>query len=279
MVREDSAANAAGLGGPTFIIAGSMRCGTSALNSYLREHPDVVVATTKEVHYFDEKFHLGFEWYSRQFPGADRAVAVGEATPNYVFSAEAMGRIAKVLPSVRLIIMLRNPIDRAYSHYWHDRTRGKIDVPFAAVIERECAGAETETAYIDRGRYLDQLDRVFRLFPRNAVLVSTFEELAQDPESVYATMCRFIGVSDEYQPAMLGTRVNAYTEFRSLTVRKLGKRLPGRARQVVGRLNQKQAHVEYPPMAPETRVRLSQVFADANRGLPELVGMQFPEWT
>lgn len=279
MVREDSVVKTAALKQPTFIIAGAMRCATSALNSYLREHPEVEVASTKEVHFFDENFHLGLGWYSRQFPDVDQAVAVGEATPNYMFSSEAMSRIAEVLPGVQIVIMLRNPIDRAYSHYWHDRTRGKIGAPFDTVVERECSGAQTDTAYIDRGRYREQLDRVFQLFPREAIHVSTFEEFVRDPDSVYAGVCRFIGVSEEYRPATFGTRVNAYTEFRSLTVRTLGKRLPERARQVVGRLNQKGGRVEYPPMEPETRIHLRQVFAEANQGLPELAGIDPPEWT
>lgn len=264
---------------PTFIIAGAMRCATSALNSYLREHPEVAVASTKEVHFFDEKYDLGLDWYSQQFPGTESAIAVGEATPNYIFSAEAMGRIADVLADVRLVVMLRNPIDRAYSHYWHDRTRGKIDTPFATVVERELSEAQTETAYVDRGRYRDQLERVFNLFPRDAVFVSTFEEFVADPGLVYGEVCQFIDVSATYRPAILGTRVNAYTEFRSLTVRRLGKRLPVRARQIVGRLNQRQTDVEYPPMTPETRALLYQIFREANRGLSELVGMHFPEWT
>lgn len=264
---------------PTFIIAGAMRCATSALNSYLREHPEVVVAETKEVHFFDDRFDLGVDWYRRQFPNAEHAVAVGEATPNYIYSAVAMGRIADVLPNVRLIVMLRNPIDRAYSHYWHDRSRGKIDLPFAAVIERECAGSPTETAYVDRGRYFDQLDRVLRLFPRDALLVRTWEDFVSDTGSVYADVCRFIEVSDAYRPASLGSPVNAYAEFRSLAVRRLGKRLPGPTRRLVGRLNIKNAGAGYPPMDVETRALLHRVLADANEGLGELLDMRLPEWT
>jgi len=103
MVRENTGIDG-GMRNPTFIIAGAMRCATSTLHSHLREHPEVAVATTKEVHFFDERFDLGMGWYRQQFPNAEHAVAVGEATPNYLYSPEAIGRIAGTLPDVRLIV-------------------------------------------------------------------------------------------------------------------------------------------------------------------------------
>ena len=125
---------------PTYIIAGAMRCGTTALNSYLREHPDIAVSSSKEVHFFDANWDKGIEWYRGQFPGSDDAIAVGEATPNYMFRPRALDRLKATLPDVKLVLMLRNPADRAYSHYWHDRTRGKIDGEFGDVVARELAG-------------------------------------------------------------------------------------------------------------------------------------------
>lgn len=263
---------------PTYIIAGAMRCGTTALNSYLRDHPEVAVSSTKEVHFFDEKWDRGLDWYREQFPGSAGAVAIGEATPNYVFRPFALDRIRDTLRDVKLIVMLRNPTDRAYSHYWHDRTRGKTDGEFADVVGRELAGEDIgPAAYVDRGRYRWQIEEVLARFPRSALHVAAFEDMRMDPGRVYGDICAFIGVDAGFRPERLGQAVNAYAEFRSLAVRDWARRLPKRAENLVARLNRKEA-AQYPPMDPVTRQKLNAEFAAANAGLDELLGQPLPAW-
>jgi hypothetical protein len=263
---------------PTYIVAGAMRCGTTALNSYLREHPDIAVSSSKEVHFFDEKWDLGLDWYMEQFPYSDKAVAVGEATPNYMFRPFALDRLRDTLPDVKLVLMLRNPADRAYSHYWHDRSRGKTDGEFADVAARELAGEDIgPAAYLDRGRYRWQIEEMLKRFPREALHVQAFEDMKQDPVRVYSEICEFIGVDASFRPERLGAPVNAYTEFRSLKVRDLARRLPKRAQNLVAKLNRKEA-AGYPPMEPAIREKINAEFAAANAGLDDLVGRTLPEW-
>lgn len=260
---------------PTFLIAGAMRCGTTSLNGYLRQHPQIAMSATKEVHFFDHQFHRGLDWYRSQFTTDPAPPAVGEASPNYLFHTEAPARIADTLPDARLVIVLRNPIDRAYSHYWLDRSLGKVTVPFTAAIDTELAGERF--TYIARGRYRQQMERLFTLVDRRQVLVETFEEMIADPGSVFASVCRFIGVDDTVRPQILGESINAYTRYRSVRVRNLSKRLPRTARRAVGRLNQRPP-ARYEAMDPGTRQRLESVFAEANDGIDDLLGRSLPAW-
>ena len=261
-----------------------MRCGTTSLNGYLREHPDVAVSTPKEVHFFDVNFDEGLDWYRERFPGSEGAQAVGEATPDYIYHPDAVRRIAGTLPDVKLIVLLRNPVDRAYSHYWHNRSRGKEPLEFEAALQAEAGRIATDEksravySYADRGRYRDQLDRTFSHVPPGRVLVMTFEELERDPATVFAATCRFLGIDDGFVPGNLGQAINAYVEFRSVRLRQIGKRLPGPLQTVVGKLNQRTTSA-YPAMRPTTRQQLATELGTANEGLGTLIGQELPVWS
>ncbi len=268
---------------PTFIIAGAMRCGTTSLNGYLREHPNIAVSQPKEVHFFDLNYDKGLDWYREHFPASEEATAVGEATPDYLYHPEAVARIAASLPDVKVIVLLRNPIDRAYSHYWHNRSRGRETLEFEAALSAEPArlvhDAESRRifSYADKGRYVGQMERLYTSIPRERVLVRTFEELEKSPETVFTDACRFLDIDPTFRPANLGVAINAYVEFRSARVRDVAKRLPAPLRALVGKLNQKDSS-PYPAMQRDTRARLAADFAAANTGLADLVGVAIPEW-
>lgn len=260
---------------PTYIIAGAMRSGTTALNSYLREHPDVAVSSSKEVHFFDSFYDRGVEWYLEQFPHSQSAEAVGEATPNYMFSTTALDRIRETLPDVKLVVMLRNPIDRAYSHYWHDRARGKTDGDFEENVKRELDGSDQGLNYIARGRYRAQIENILERFPPTALHVEVFEDMVDRPDYLYSSVCQFIGVDDSFRPGSLGAPVNSFIEFRSLALRRASQKLPGRLKEVLGRINTK-GKKSYPPMAKKVRELLTTEFEEANRGLDKIVGKNLP---
>lgn len=262
---------------PTFLIVGGMRCGTTSLNGYLRQHPQVAMGTPKEIHYFDREFARGLDWYRSHFTDDPAPTAVGEATPNYLFDAAAPGRIAATLPEAQLVVLLRNPVDRSYSHYWHDHSRGKVDVSFAEAVAGELTGTGPYR-YVSRSRYQEQMERLYDAVDRDRVLVETFEDMTADPGAVFASVCRHIGVDDTVRPGNLGSSINAYTEFRSVRVRELTKRLPKGVRRVVGRLNRRPG-TAYPPMDDTTRSALVAELTAANAGLDELVGRPLPAWS
>jgi hypothetical protein len=260
-----------------------MRSGTTSLNAYLREHPEVAVSTPKEVHFFDMHFDKGLDWYGRHFDHVNREMAIGEATPDYLYHPEAIGRIAATLPDVKILITLRNPIDRAYSHYWHNQSRGIEELSFAGAVnaepERIVAGAEQRRrfSYVDRGRYTEQIERLFSHIDPDRVQIATFDDLNRHPSEVFARTCLFLGIDDAFRPLNLGEPVNAYTAFRSPKVRELTKPLPRRLRNLIGRLNQEPKRA-YPEMPPAIREQLASEFEKANAGLSVLTGMTIPDW-
>lgn len=220
---------------PDFIIIGAQKGGTTSLYAYLAAHPWVMPASKKEVHFFDNHFGAGLAWYRRHFPPLlqlrARGAITGEASPYYLYHPHTPGRIANALPRVRLIVCLRNPIDRAVSHYWHQVELGRepLSMEQAFEVERERIGAEAARvaddgahyspvhrrySYLDRGQYADQLERYFQSFPRRQILVVKSEDLFRDTQAAYDGVCRFLGLA----PRPLLDRVprNAGTYHRPL---------------------------------------------------------------
>jgi hypothetical protein len=143
---------------PDFIIIGAQRCGTTSLYNYLTQHPLILSALRKEVHYFDNNFHKGVSWYQAFFPlislrngyakilSIDNSHLTGEATPYYLFHPLTPKRIAGLLPQVKLIVILRNPVDRAYSHFLHATRMGFETLSFKEAIAREAERVAAEEA-------------------------------------------------------------------------------------------------------------------------------------
>jgi hypothetical protein len=232
----------------------------------------------REVRYFDRNLDRGIEWYAAQFP--DRpAKAIGESTPQYLFHPEVPPRILDVLPDVRLLAILRDPVDRAYSHYWHNRTRGQEALGFEDALEAEegrLAGASpTEQArwsYAARGMYAEQLRHLFAVFDRARVHVLLFDDLVADPDATLSSVYRFLEVDQSFRPPPV--RRNAYFEFRSQRLRPTIRRLPIPLRRVATRLNRRPA--TYPPMTPSTRAALVERFRAPNADLGCLLGRALP---
>ncbi|HEX6376779.1 MAG TPA: sulfotransferase [Allosphingosinicella sp.] len=206
---------------PDFIIIGAMKAGTTSLSSYLREHPQVMGTPQKEVHYFDNHYARGPFWYRRHFPMLEavarrerqlgKRVAVGEVSPYYSFHPAAAERIHGLLPGVRLIALLRDPVARAYSHYRQMVRQGKEPLSFAdalAAEERRLEGAELALtsgrrarveahrlhSYRSRGLYFEQLRRYLDLFPADAILTMKSEDMFRDPQASVDRTLAFLGL-------------------------------------------------------------------------------------
>jgi hypothetical protein len=263
---------------PNFCIIGAMRSGTTSLARYLGAHPEIFMAPQKEVRYFDQQYALGPEWYRSQFRGVTSETAVGEATP-YMHHATAMERMAEAVPDLRLIAILRNPVDRAYSHYWMRRERGQERLGFGDVVWRGLDASDDDPAarYLRWSDYLPQLERVRSVFSRERLHVVIFEELRATAHTAYGDICRFLGVSDSFVPQNLGSTVNAYVRFRSVSLRRIARRLPDPAGRVVGRLNSIAS--SYPPMDPQLRLKLLRHFEPANEHLSEWLQRDLSVWT
>jgi hypothetical protein len=259
--------------GPDFVIIGAKRGGTTSLYNYLLEHPSIQPLFPgrqhiKGVHYYDSNYARGLRWYRSHFPlevgghhlvrpGLRPAIA-GEASPYYLFHPLAAERLARDFPATRIIVNLRDPVERAYSHFKEATHHGRETLSFDAALEAEkdrllgeadrimaepgyASMAHEHLSYLAQSRYLDMLPRWFSLVPREQFHITASEDFYADPDRCVNDIWRFLG----------------------LTPRKLVSRT-------------RHNHQPAPDLRPETRQRLRDAVADHNRGLEELLRRSLP---
>jgi hypothetical protein len=204
---------------PNFLIIGAEKSATTWLHARLTEHPDIFLPRTKEIHFFNrcnsnlvprDNYQLGLNWYERFFRDARGFRAAGEATPMYLCDRVAPARIRQHLPHARLICCLRNPIDRAYSHYWMAFRKGHTTDTFADVVRAR------EPRFIERGQYARQLSTYLRLFDRPQILVLIYEEIDGHPSAMLRRICAFLDVdANHYADAADQPRAFSASSYRS----------------------------------------------------------------
>src|SRR5215211_1639047 len=188
---------------PNFAYVGTSKAGSTWLYNALTRHPDVYLAPSKGLYYFDQHFDRGPEWYLGHFVGARDREAVGEISHSYLSSPQAATRIAEFNPDMRLLVCLREPVDRAFSDYLDLVKNGQFDGPFPDALERF-------PRLLDRGRYGTHLQRYFDRFPREQILVSLFEDLHSGPQAYADEVFSFLGVRRlELPPGDLRRRMPA----------------------------------------------------------------------
>lgn len=194
---------------PDFIVAGAQKAGSTSLFAYLAAHPDVDQPLVKEVNYFDLWAHRGHDWYGRHFPVArDDGRQTGEASPMYMVHPLAMARIARDLPDVKIVVILREPVSRLVSHYRHSvrLEHEHLSLRDALDAEDERVGAELEALkrdpfhqawalqkfnYAGRSLYLEQVQQILSLFPGRALFVR-LEDLTE--VDAVRPLCEFLGL-------------------------------------------------------------------------------------
>ena len=188
-----------------FIIAGMQKAGTTALFDYLGEEPGLSLSCEKEVHFFDDE---ALDWaspdygvYHAHFAAADGRPR-GEATPIYLYWPPSLERIRAYNPHMKLIVMLRDPVERAWSHWKMEYARGVETKPFAWCIRQgrqrlfadEPWGFDREVSYVERGFYGEQVERLYGLFPRGQVLILKSGDLRGDPSAALGQVRAFLGL-------------------------------------------------------------------------------------
>jgi sulfotransferase family protein len=253
---------------PDFLIIGAQKAGTTALYAYLRWHPQITGPSFKEVSFFDRHHARGERWYRAHLPARPRQwvakrrhgrwPSIGEASPSYLFHPLAAQRVKALMPAARLIAVLRNPVDRALSHYEHEVALGREPLSFEDALDQEEERMRGEVeritsdptyfshawwnyTYVARGRYAEQLERWYEAFPRDQLLVLFSGELLEQPAETYARALDFLGVDPH--------------ELKSFP-------------RIFAR--------EYEGMNPVTRGRLEAEFAEPNQRLAELLGRPIP---
>lgn len=260
---------------PDVLIIGAQRSGTSSLYKYLGSHPQVFPSIRKEVEYFSTRFTEGESWYRAHFPLSTRVSIrsrrIGrpalsfEATPDYLLHPFAAQRAAQLVPDARIIVLLRNPIDRAISQYGHNRRLGQEPLPLAEALDQEVERLAPEAekiandpayqarplrrySYVARGRYAEQLVRWQSWFPQDQMLIVRFEDLTAAPAPTLSAIESFLGI-DDWHPQ----------EFANHSY--------GRSGRSNGASDDQ-----------EIRTRLAAVFEPHNRQLSDLLGYDL-EWS
>ena len=245
----------------------------------LRRHPQVHMSRTKELHFFDRNYARGVEWYTAQFEVTGRHKQVGETTPNYMFRDRARSRLIATLPHARIVAILRNPVERAYSHYWHDARRFELQrhsrpVPptfeaalaqerpdtFASLAPEPPGGggpAPVRPSYVGRGEFLGQLEPFETAFSRARLHVILLEDLVADRVGTLRALFSFLEVKTAPAEVIDEVHVNRYREPDET----------GRARPA-----------KYPPMERATRVLLYEHYVSHNARLGRWLGRDLSHW-
>lgn len=221
---------------PAFVVVGTKRGGSTALFEYLLSHPMIRHGNVRKgSRYFDMHYDRGWSWFRSTFPLASRReVITGDASPYYMFHPLAPQRLAAALPEARLLAVLRDPVDRAWSHWQFERRRGHEDLPFEEAIAREperlageaeriAAGGESVAwrhySYLARSRYAEQLERLYQLFPPSQVFVCQSEALLADPNATLARAWPFLGLAPHRIDQPRTYKVGGYQDAVPLGVR------------------------------------------------------------
>ncbi len=186
-----------------FIGVGAQKSGTSWAYTCLYDHPEVC-APIKEIHFFSRpRWSEGKEWYERHFGACGEGKLTGEFSTSYLYSKEAPGRIHSLYPDVKLIAILRNPIDRAYSQYRNAIKAGEIEesVPFEQFMKDEPSTTE-------QGKYHEQLEQYLKYFKREQMLVLIYEDIRKDPVAFMRTIYSFLGIDATFVSSMVNEEIN-----------------------------------------------------------------------
>jgi hypothetical protein len=244
---------------PEFLIIGAQKCGTSSLYHNLCQHPHIRSARQKEIHFFDDHYDKGLNWYRSHFPPVKlfENILTGEASPYYLFHPYAPKRASLSHPRINLIILLRNPVDRAYSHYHHNIRKGREKRSFEEAVAEEIKLMPTEVdnltrnpaynshihkhfSYLSRGGYIHQIEAWLKHYPINQFLFLKSEEFFKYPEVTINAVYSFLGV--EQVPVYNFATKNKYS---------------------------------YPPMNRAIRQNLVNFFKPHNDRLSKLLGPDF----
>ncbi len=198
---------------PDFVIIGTQKGGTSSLYYYLSQHPQTQMSNPKEVHYYDINYKKGLAWYKSHFPYKWNKKITGEASPYYIFHPHAPKRIHKDLPQVKIIMLLRDPVERAFSHYKMNVKNGTETLSFEEAIDKENERLEDDISkmqsnelyaaqkhrlysYVNRGLYSDQLKNWLQYFPLEQMMIIKSEDFFQNTEVIVKQVLDFLQLEE-----------------------------------------------------------------------------------
>lgn len=285
---------------PDFFIVGAPKAGTTSLFHHLRSHPEIFMCPLKEPNYFayeeinrnklyyKQKSVKTLPEYGKLFANAGQQQVIGEASVSYLYYPGTAAHIKNLIPRAKIIIILRNPTDRAFSHYLMDKRLGYIRASFEDVIYKNESLKNIflyYQQYVDLGFYFDQVNRYLQSFSSKQVKVFLFEELSQDISCIIKSTLQFLRVSDQYVPEV-HKRFNIHAEPKNAWVRflypvSLLRRTFNRLLPPKWHLALKQSLFESddkPEMKKETRDHLNSLYRSNIEALETLIEKDLSSW-
>lgn len=273
-----------------FIGIGAQKCASTWLHDVLEEHPELAMPVDcKEVDYFSYHYESGRRWYEQQFTAND--AVCGEISPSYLHSPGVVDRVAAYNPAMRIILIIRDPIERAISNHKHEVRIGHIQGPDLSFE----SGLRNNPAYVEQGLYAKHLENWLSKFPAEQILVMKFEEVLENPETSLVKVCAFLDIDTGYQSPLLHTKSNpsylnrsaglekAKNTFRS-AIRSLGlggvwERLGNAGlRKHYRKFNHVEPATKIAAPLPETIELLQAVFGPDLEKLERMTGLSTADW-
>ncbi len=220
---------------PDFIIIGAQKGGTSSLFYYLSQHSQIQLPSSKEIHFFDNNYGKGIKWYRKQFPGKFiRLKITGEASPYYLFHPLVPQRVFSYCPNAKFIVMLRNPVDRAFSHFMMQKKRGIEPLTFEEAVHAESFRINDEEnkiknnpeyrsinhqqlSYLARGMYYSQIKRWLNYFPKEQFLFIKSESFFNNTQKELNRIYNFLRIRQEVPFSFTPVNTNTYEEMNTKT--------------------------------------------------------------
>ena len=260
----------------TFFMIGCQRCGTSWTDAALRDHPQVFLPKMKQSYFFDRNYKNGIDWYMERFKEIEpQQKAVGEIATGYCLP-EAIQDMAKHFPDVKLMMVMRNPVDRAYSNF-QSRQMESDWSNFEEAIE-------SDPDLLERGHYIDQIDALLEHYERDQLLFLLYDDLHTNDQMYLQKILEFIGVDPDVESKMIGQRMNAsmFPRLRKM-LHGLGLKstLYFISRTWIGdrvRRSRKSKGRSYQPMQQETKKKLIEHFAPYNERLSTFLQRDLSDW-
>jgi hypothetical protein len=259
---------------PNFICIGAQRAGTTWLYENLKKHPEVFLPDIKELRFFNYNYDKGLNEYSKFFSKVMNEKAIGEITPDYYRQNNALQRIANDLPNIKLIFIIRNPIERAYSHYELLKSTGSIKVSFRQAITKN-------PGIIEYGKYGKHLENIYSLFDHKNVKVIEYDIMSIDPKTFLKEIYQFLDIDESYFPPEMNKKYNKILYPRSqntLNKLKLGWLLEFIKKTNVGEFVRKINRSKKPKYRKDDIDILVNAFEQDLNILNEIIGKDYSYW-
>ena len=196
-------------------LVGAPKCASTWIHRCFQEHEEIYVPEEDSIKYYDLNYHKGDCWYKNYFNNATNKQIIVDPTPSYFRSPGAISRIASEHPDAKFILSLRNPLDRAFSQYWHEKKRGIITVNFEEALQQVMLWGW----FIETGFYATHLDNLLKYFPKDRIHITLFDDLKNDAGLFIKNIFEFVDVDNTFEPLIINKPVNKAGVSENITIK------------------------------------------------------------